>query len=498
LKLRRFKETTVAVMDSLDPLGAVGQGVAAEELDRLTGFRGEVYRCLTRRGDELFELADALLCAEGPVKSLVGLCLAPEHRRGHGALYDAVNCGRVDADRLRETLAGLPVPRMFGGRIVLAVDVSPWLRPDAATCPERLFCHIYGRGRDADQRIPGWPYQVVGALESGPTSWTAVLDAVRLGPADDATAVTAAQLRAVVGRLRATGHWRPGDPAIMVMFDSGYDVTRLAYVLADLPVHLVGRIRADRVMLAPAPPRSADPRGGRPRRHGAVMTLADAGSWPTPTTRSVTDTARYGQAEPTSWDRMHPRLASRGPWIDHPGRLPIIEGTVIRLQVEHLPGQREAKPVWLWSQATGSDAEEITRCWQAYLRRFDLEHTFRLFKQTLGWTAPKTRSPAAADRWTWLVIAAHTQLRLARHLTNDLRRPWEKPLPPERLTPARVRRGFRHLCAKTDQPASAPKPTRPGPGRPPGVKNRHPATRHDVGKTVTRDAANAGDQSVRG
>ena len=96
------------------------------------------------------------------------------------------------------------------------------------------------------------------------------------------------------------------------------------------------------------------------------------------------------------------------------------------------------------------------------------------------------------------MIAAHTQLRLARHLTNDLRRPWEKPLPPERLTPARVRRGFRHLCAKTDQPASAPKPTRPGPGRPPGVKNRHQATRHDVGKTVTRDAANAGDQSVRG
>src|SRR3954454_22160986 len=77
------------------------------------------------------------------------------------------------------------------GRIVLGVDVSPWLRPDAPTCSERLFCHVYGRGRgrDADQRIPGWPYQLVAALESGPTSWTAVLDVVRLGPADDATAV---------------------------------------------------------------------------------------------------------------------------------------------------------------------------------------------------------------------------------------------------------------------------------------------------------------------
>jgi hypothetical protein len=45
----------------------------------------------------------------------------------------------------------------------------------------------------------------------------------------------------------------------------------------------------------------------------------------------------------------------------------------------------------------------------------------------------------------------------------------------------RVRRGFRNLHAKAGSPASAPKPTRPGPGRPPGLKNRRPALRHDVG-----------------
>jgi hypothetical protein len=132
---------------------------------------------------------------------------------------------------------------MFGDRIVLAVDAMPWLRPDAGTCPDRLFCHVYGRGRGrtADQRIPGWPYQLVVALQSGPTSWTAVLDVVRLGPADDATAATAAQLRAVGGRLHSGGHWRPGDPAILVVLDSGYDVCGLAFVLADLPIQLIGR-----------------------------------------------------------------------------------------------------------------------------------------------------------------------------------------------------------------------------------------------------------------
>jgi hypothetical protein len=105
-------------------------------------------------------------------------------------------------------------------------------------------------------------------------------------------------------------------------------------------------------------------------------------------------------------------------------------------------------------------AEHIDRLWQAFLRSFDLEHTFRLFKQTLGWSSPKIRTPQSADTWTCLVIAAHAQLRLARHLAADLRRPWERPAPPGRLTPARVRRGLRNIRATIGTPASAPKRTR--------------------------------------
>jgi len=43
------------------------------------------------------------------------------------------------------------------------------------------------------------------------------------------------------------------------------------------------------------------------------MALAEQGSWPEPTIRSVTDTVRYERAEATGWDRMHPRLTHRGP-----------------------------------------------------------------------------------------------------------------------------------------------------------------------------------------
>ena len=457
-----------------------------ESFGVLSGFRQDLYACLEGRADELFELTDAVLCAQRPVRSLAELSLEPEHRRGHGGLYDGLNAGRIGFARLRRALDGLPLPRV-GGRIVLGVDVTPWLRPDAETSPDRLFCHVHGRAKGTSQMIPGWPYSIVAALASGRTSWTAVLDAVRLGPHDDATAATASQLRDVVTRLITAGHWRPDDPQIEIVMDSGYDVTRLAFVLADLPVVLTGRLRSDRVMPRPAPPRRSGTTG-RPPRHGPVLDLDQPATWPDPDHATTTQTTRYGRAVASAWHRMHPRLTRRGPWLDHPEGedLPIVEGTLIRLQVEQLPGDRAPKPLWLWTSRAETTAEQLDQAWQAFLRRFDLEHTFRFFKQQLGWTTPRLRDPTAADRWTWLIIAVHTQLRLARGLTTDLRHPWERPSPPDRLTPTRVRRGFRYLRPKIGLPAGAPKPTRPGPGRPPGTPNRQRATRYNVGKTTKR------------
>src|SRR3954454_17875253 len=137
LRSDELRRSAVAVVDSLHLADEVDKSLAAEAFDQLRGFRGELYECLGRRADEVVELADALLCAEGPVHTLVVLCLAPEHRRGHGALYDAVNSGVLVVERLRWVLACQPVTRMFGGRLVLAVNVTPWLRPDAETSPER-------------------------------------------------------------------------------------------------------------------------------------------------------------------------------------------------------------------------------------------------------------------------------------------------------------------------------------------------------------------------
>jgi len=465
---------------------------AAGAAGRLARFRHELYFSFGMRRDALFDLADALACRPERVHMLAELCLEPECRRGHGGVYDAVNSGEVVIARLRLAVDAVPLRPWDDGRIRLACDVSNWLRPDAETSPERLFCHTYARGKGNAQMIPGWPYSWVVALEPGRTSWTLPLDAVRLGPADDATEVTAAQLREVIARLIAAGRWRPGDPDIIIVLDAGYDLTRLAWLLDGLPADVTGRLRSDRVMYFPAPPLPARPRstGGRRPRHGHKLDFSDPVTWPDPPVMIVTETSRYGTAEARAWARVHQRLEHRGAWQDHEGELPVVEGTLVRLEVDHLPGQRNADPVWLWSSRAGATDEEVNRAWQAFLRRFDIEHMFRFLKQALGWTRPKLRDPAAADRWTWLVIAAYVQLHLARDLADDIRLPWQQPCAPGRLTPARVRRGYRRIRQDLPVPASAPKPSRPGPGRPKGSKNQRPATRHDVGKTVKREEPN--------
>src|SRR5205807_7504822 len=137
-----------------------------------------------------------------------------------------------------------------------------------------------GRAKSASQFIPGWPYSFVAVLEPGATSWTGILDVVRLGPTDDATAVTAAQLRAVVERLIAAGQWTPGDPDITIVMDAGYDVTRLAWLLRDLPIELVGRIRGDPVIRLLRPPRVYNPKGGLPPYHGPESRFAVADTRP--------------------------------------------------------------------------------------------------------------------------------------------------------------------------------------------------------------------------
>jgi hypothetical protein len=94
----------VAVGPTMPGLRAVVESGSAADRRMLIGFRSGLYACLRRRADALFELVEAMLMADGPVGSLVELSEEKAFRRGHGALYDALACGEVDAEALAALL----------------------------------------------------------------------------------------------------------------------------------------------------------------------------------------------------------------------------------------------------------------------------------------------------------------------------------------------------------------------------------------------------------
>jgi hypothetical protein len=439
----------------------------AHDLESLRTFRTDLHGCFPRRADALFELGDALLAAEA-VGSLPHLSLQAPHRRGWGSLYDALAEGRLDVDALRATLAQDPIT---DDHPVYAVDLSVWPRCDAEASPERGFYYHPSRHSAGQPIVAGWTYQWLAQLSFTRDSWTAPLDVRRVHPRENAHTIAVEQITTLVAQ-------RPLVAATpLFVFDAGYDSAHLTQAVAETPVAILVRLRADRCFYADPPLAVPSPKGGRPRKHGAKFACKDPATWPVPTAEHSTEDEQYGTVRVRAWAGLHPKQQN------HPGRgtrktRPIVRGTVVLVEVSRLPARPyPAQVLWLWW--AGAGVPDLDRLWRAYVRRFDLEHTLRFCKQCLGWTAPRVRHPAQADRWTWLVVAAYTQLRLARPWVADRRLPWERPLDRGQLTPSRVRRALSALLPLVGTPARAPKPCGRSPGRPRGSRSgrapRYPA-----------------------
>jgi hypothetical protein len=516
-----------------DPAVFAGAVARYRALERLRGFRQSLYECLGARADALFELADAVLCADHAVTSLVRLCLEPEFTRGHGALYDALAAGRIDDEKLFSLLAA-ELPQSVDGpeartwiaehdvidrgvldkalarlptgeaaqvrdacarwsRLRFAVDATAYPRPDAWCSPGREHvhngaCHCKGSSKTA----PGWEYQFTAAIGHLRTAWTALVDVARTTPATR-TAATIAQVKDVLRRLRTAGHGARAVP--LFVFDAGYSAAALTGGLLGCPVHVLVRLPAGSVFYAE--PVTWEGRYGRPPHRGAAVHCLEPADFaaaadgsgprgrkkplpPNPEpgeTLVLPDTPLYGTVRAEAWHRVHPLIHGDRGWFAGRENLPVLPGTLVHVTVDRLPDGRDPhRAMWLWHSGPGPLS--LDELWRAYLARFDIEHAFKLAKGTLGLTAAKVRNPEQADRWARIVMAAYAQLLLALPLAADLRRPWEKqPCPGRPLAPGRVRRGFRNIRRDLGTPARVAKPSRPGPGRPKGSTNG-PAPRH--------------------
>jgi len=441
-------------------------------LQTLHAFRTVVYEYLGARRDALFDVLDAATTV-GSVPSLPYLSLTAPHRRGWGSLYAALAEGGLDIPALRALVGRYPLD---DGQPIYALDTSVWPRNDAETSPQRGYYYSAARQSAGQPIVAGWSYAWLAQVSFTHDSWTAPLDVRRVAPHDDVHTIAAAQIRTLLAE-------QPANAAVpLCVFDAGYDPESLARALGELDgarVAVLVRLRSGRCFYADPAPSPPSRTGGRPRRHGDKFTCANEGTWWLPTATHDEVHAQYGRVRVRAGAGLHAQGQS------HPERgrrrpRPIIRGTLVLVEVERLPRQtRIPKRLWLWWRGPGTP--DLGVLWRAYVHRFDLEHTYRFCKQGLNWTLPRIRHPEQADRWTWLVLLAYTQLRLARRTIEDVHLPWERPQRPTRraLTPARVRQAFPQLLVALGTPAAVPKPCGRSPGRPRGARSgpapRYPA-----------------------
>ena len=381
-----------------------------------------------RRTDAIFELADAILTA-GNVPAPPHLSLAPAHRRGWGSLYAALSKGRIDEDAIRDLLSRHPMARENWYRTpVYAVDITSWPRCNTEASPERGYYYHPSRHSAGQPIVAGWTYQLIAEIGFVRDTWVAPVDARRVHPTEND--IAAGQVRALLNRM---SH-RSASPPLFV-FDAGYDPVKLQRKLGNSRLQLLVRLHSNRVFYAD-PKQDGSRLVGRPRRHGARFDFHDPETWPEPTAEHCCENQDYGEVRVRAWSGLHPKTRRIG---ERYGRekAPVVKGTVVLVEVSRLPREtRKPKGLWMWW--VGVDEPDLDLIWKSYCRRFSLGHEIKFMKLTLGWTTPRVRHPEQADRWTWLILAAYTQLRLACGIVADRRLPWEKLLSQKRLTPTRV------------------------------------------------------------
>jgi hypothetical protein len=432
-------------------------------LAKLKEFRQAAYQYLCRVQDATFELTDAILLTRH-VHCLADLSLCPVFRRRWSSIYEALQDCRPARRKLMQIYIQ-HIPKDI--RPMLAIDHTSWPRPDAVTLQERTIEH---QATDIPGNRPitlGQGYSTIAWVPESEGSWALPLRHERItsweSPIDKA-----------VWQLRQVSQYLPSRPIVLI--DSEYGCAPFVLKTAGIQADKLMRLRSNLCLWSAPPPYSGK---GCPRKHGEKFKLNDASTWEEPTETIEIDAPKLGRVRISLWRDKHFQAAAN------------IQMQLIRVERLKKESGQFAKPLWLaW---VGEEILPLNEVWQLYLRRFAIDHWYRLAKQRLHWTLPKLSSPKQCERWSDLMPLITWELWLARAVVADNPLPWQKSM--TKLTPGRVAQSMGGVLAAIGTPAVPPKPRGKSPGWPQG-KPRPTKPRCPIVKKGTSKRKKAFKKSV--
>ena len=427
-------------------------------LNIVQAFRHGVYSSFDKANDALFNLVDAL-ASEARARSFPELSFSPFFERSWASLYEALEDGRIDAERLRQVFVDFaPLPGV-GEIVLVAVDTSNLYRPEAETAEDRTLVPRSNLPQNSHISSPGWVMSHVVLLPTDPSQGTFVLDTARVRSSELATEVAARQLRAVVALLVARG-LHP-----VIVGDRWYACAPFLTRLSDVKACCLLRVKSNRVFYRPAPQREPGQLGAS-RKDGERFQCKDESSHGDPDETWEGLDAKGARIEVRCWKHLHLRTA-RG-----------MELSLIQI-IRHGASGKARDPKISWFVWYGERSAPVAQISSMYRLRYSHEHGYRFDKQELLWDVPRLSTPERTERWTQVVTCAHNVLVLATTLVEGNYRPWENRRAV--LTLVQVRRSMPTLLRQLGTPARPPQRRGKAPGRAKGFhptpRPRHPVIR---------------------
>ncbi len=460
---------------------------------QLKQYRQALYNSFGQAADATFELLDAL-ASQTTARSVAELSLEPVFRREYSSLYGAIAAffETAEADEEAPTRRQQEVEQvhLLAPYVPAPVQRPFWLFATDATSTRRQYAYTL-----QDRGYVYWPNPVAGnkpvtighsysvlvnlpEKEAGDPPWVMPLLTRRITTAETETEVAAAHLEAVFGEETLPWH---GRLSVQVL-DSKHSNPVYLHAAAQYE-HLVtiARVRNNRVLYRQHHPPPGK-RIGRPRSYGERFALREPETWHPPDAEFETNyTSKRGRTYTVkiqSWHNMLMRGKRAYPMSDKPFTL------VHVVWCDELGQPVHKKPLWLLVFGTRRRKLSLEQVNTAYRQRFDEEHFFRFGKQRLLLAAYQTPESEHEENWWQLVMLTYVLLFLARSLSQQLPRPWERYQPPPqtgRASPAATQRDFGRIIRVLGTPARPPKPRKNSPGRAKGTPG-HPRPRLAVVK----------------
>ena len=473
-------------------------------LDQLKHFRQQLYSSFAYGGDTIMDLLDAL-SSNTTAKSVVELSLNPLFRRGYGSIYGGIQqffqpvsaettaeAGSTQEQQLMQLIGSYLPTSQQQKYWLLGVDVTPAPRRFAATLTDRGY--VYHPNTIASNKpvTIGHQYSALvlfpEKLQVSSPPWVVPLSLRRVTTQETKRSVGVQQVNLLLNDRTLPFH----QQLCVQVTDSEYSV--VSY-LGEMTKHenlvTIARVRSNRVFYQTPPPRPASPSRGHPTWYGERFALKDSDTWKEPDeviqTTYTNHLDRIYKVQLECWRNLLMSGTREYPMHQHPF-------TLIRARVfNEANKQIFQRSLWLLVMGQYRNELSLTEGWEAYRRRYDVEHFFRFGKQRLLMTAYQTPEVQHEENWWQIAQLAYVQLWLTRCLGEAMPRPWERYLPQfqtqtknQEASPSMVQRDFGRIIQEIGTPAKAPKPRGKSPGRTKGDRQKPRKRRKVIKKSVSK------------